>query len=248
MIEYVDVFMKALAATGGGATAKKIVDDAYPEVKKLGKAGVDALRVLYKAGYGRDQIAVMYDDLATFLSRAARHVPPANQIPPPPQILIPILEQLRYEPIDTPVAEMLEAILARSMDKDRIFDAHPAFIQIVRGLVADEVRLLRHIYRTPLVTPWVTERTDKPIGPPPVAPVGLLEAPDALPLYLSHLGSHDLCITSEEVQGLYTPSPEGGLQVERRLKLILLPLGEHLMRAADLTSPAAPTDEGTAAG
>ena len=41
---------------------------------------------------------------------------------------------MKYEPIDTPITGILEEVLARSMDKERVFEVHPAFVQIIRSL------------------------------------------------------------------------------------------------------------------
>lgn len=144
---------------------------------------------------------------------------------------------MRFGPADTPIAEMLEAILARSMDKDRVFEAHPAFTPIVRSLAPDEVRLLRHLAHEPIQSesgwpPHSLEITAEDV------PDGLLETPKAFELYYAHLSSLGLCDTitrSSDDQGDKGVNNRRMIVtgVEYWLELDLLPFGKALMQVAE---------------
>jgi Abortive infection alpha len=54
-----------------------------------------------------------------------------------------VLEGIRYEPEGTPIDEMFSQLLSRSMDSDRVGEAHPAFPIIIRQLSSDEALILR---------------------------------------------------------------------------------------------------------
>jgi hypothetical protein len=97
------------------------------------------------------QLAAAYQDrVRAFIDRSIRAVPEANLIAPPPQILGPVLEGVRYEVEGTPIDEMFAALLSTSMDKNRHAAAHPAFAGIIKNLSADEARILKTLATGPL--------------------------------------------------------------------------------------------------
>lgn len=70
---------------------------------------------------------------------------PENIQAPPPQIGVPVLEALRYAGEDAEVSEMFANLLATSMDKERAFNAHPAFVEIIKSMAPDEARIMRFL-------------------------------------------------------------------------------------------------------
>jgi hypothetical protein len=63
-------------------------------------------------------------------------------VAPPPQILGPVLESIRYEPEGTPIGEMFSELLSRSMDEERQGEARPSYPILIRQLSSDEAKLL----------------------------------------------------------------------------------------------------------
>jgi hypothetical protein len=85
------------------------------------------------------------DRLRNFIDRSVRAVPEERRVSPPPQILGPVIEAIRYEPPDSELDQMFSELLSASMDETRLKDAHPAFPSMVRSLSSDEARLLKSI-------------------------------------------------------------------------------------------------------
>jgi hypothetical protein len=68
----------------------------------------------------------------------ARKVPIDRLKPPEPEIAIPAIEALRYSKL----RELYAALIATSMDSLTTSEAHPAFIEIIKQLTVDEVKIL----------------------------------------------------------------------------------------------------------
>jgi hypothetical protein len=87
-------------------------------------------------------LAAVQDRYRRFLDKSVRRVSEQHRISPAPQILGPVLEGIRYEPEDTPIDEMFSQLLSRSMDSERVHEAHPAYPILIKQLSADEARIL----------------------------------------------------------------------------------------------------------
>lgn len=132
--------------------AKQIpVRDAYddavrPAARQVGKLIEDIAKTIMLALAPVQVAGALQDRLRTFLDRSIRRIPEKDRVPPPPQILGPVLEGIRYEPTEGPVSEMFSQLLSSSMDKTRVHNAHPAFSQIIKQLSTDEARLLNAMW------------------------------------------------------------------------------------------------------
>lgn len=163
------------------------------------------------------QLAGAYQDrVRAFIDRSIRAVPEDQRIAPPPQILGPVLEGVRYEVEDSSIDQMFSSLLASSMDRDRRAHAHPAFPGIIKNLSADEAKILAALAAQPakvvttsrldrarnLFDPSVTEELAKPDG---------LDFPENALMYYQHLQQMGL------VDASATRSPEtlmqGGVQI-----------------------------------
>ncbi|MEZ0605708.1 DUF4393 domain-containing protein [Paraburkholderia sp. IW21] len=120
-------------------------DGVSDTLKEVGKIGVDfaktARLLLFPVQFG----AMLQDRLARHLRNAIDRVPVEARIPPVESLALQIGEKLRYEEDGTAVAEMYVNLLSRAMDKERVSDAHPAFVQIVGQLAPDEALLLQQL-------------------------------------------------------------------------------------------------------
>lgn len=147
---------------------------------------------------------------------------------PPPQILGPVIEAIRYEPPETELDQMFSELLSASMDQTRLKDAHPAFPSIIRSLSSDEARLLRSI-ATPVhpESRYVTNLFEAGFNEARL-PADLTYPDNCWAVYLPHLnqlGLIDFGITRPE------PTLEGGIRMTG--------WGYHFMRA--VTPPASAT-------
>lgn len=127
--------------------AKEAYSDAVaPAMREFGKIGADAVKVarlvLFPVQFG----AIFQDRLARRLQEALDRVPEARRIPPRESIALPVGERLRYEDEGVNhIAELYVNLLARAMDKERVGEAHPAFVSIIGQLAPDELLVLRQL-------------------------------------------------------------------------------------------------------
>jgi hypothetical protein len=118
-------------------------DIAAPAAKQAGQLLQDLVKALQLALAPVQALGALQDRYRNFLDRSLRGVPEERRISPPPQIVGPVLEGIRYEPEGTPIDEMFSELLSRSMDSERVSEAHPAYPIIIRQLSSDEAKILQ---------------------------------------------------------------------------------------------------------
>lgn len=122
---------------------KQVYDDAAaPGARQIGATIEDLVKVIRLVGFPVQYLAAVQDRYRAFLERSVAKVAHEDRVPPPPQILGPVLEGLRYEIHDGPIVDMFDALLSASMDKNRVKEAHPSYPNLIRQLSSDEARLL----------------------------------------------------------------------------------------------------------
>jgi hypothetical protein len=122
---------------------KAIYEDAVsPAVKQTGQLVTDIVKVIQLALAPLQFLAAYQDRLRNFINKSVRRVPKEKRVSPAPQILGPIIEGIRYEPEGTPIDEMFSELLSRSMDRDRVNEAHPAYPILIKQLSSDEAKVL----------------------------------------------------------------------------------------------------------
>jgi hypothetical protein len=158
----------------------------------------------------------LQDRLRSFIDRSVRAVPEQRRISPPPQVLGPIIEGIRYEPEGTTIDQMFSELLSTSMDQARINDVHPAFAGLVKALSADEARILQSLTHKPIeqVTTSKLDRARNLFEPPIFETLDLpdgLEFPSNGRVYLEHLRQLGLI----EISVTRSPEPimNSGVQV-----------------------------------
>ncbi|YCI03317.1 DUF4393 domain-containing protein [Ensifer sp. D2-11] len=125
---------------------KEAYNDAVsPGAKQAGLIVQDIAKTLHLALAPLQLTAALQDRYREFLDRAIRRVPKQRRIAPAPQILGPVIEGIKYEDDETPICEMFSQLLSRSMDRDRVNEAHPAFPILIGQLSPDEAFILRQI-------------------------------------------------------------------------------------------------------
>jgi Abortive infection alpha len=72
-------------------------------------------------------------------------VPPERIVTPNPAVAGPTVEALRFAAHEPSLRELYANLLATSMDMQTAKEAHPAFVEVIRQLNADEARLIQYI-------------------------------------------------------------------------------------------------------
>lgn len=89
------------------------------------------------------QVASAYQDkFERMIKRAIDKVPQERLIDPKLHLIGPIYENAKYLDDNTILFELFDELLARSIDSERIAEAHPSFIHIISQLSRDEAILL----------------------------------------------------------------------------------------------------------
>jgi hypothetical protein len=157
---------------------KEVYSDAIADtLKEASKAGVDIVKtfrlVLFPLQYG----AMLQDRLARHLERALNRVPDEDRIIPVEAMTLEIAEKVRNQEEGSLIAEMYVSLLARAMDRNRVGEAHPAFVQVISQLSPDEALLIEQLSSS---DPSLYTRV-------PGSEVAMLEADRAHAIALSNL-------------------------------------------------------------
>ena len=173
--------------------ANKFYDDLLREaMQEGGKALADLVRMLRGSV---ELIASTPQRLLRFLERVRQRVPKERQIEAPPSIALPVLSELRFMEDGNLLTELYLNLLARAIDKERISEAHPAFVQIIRQLSPDEAMIMFKL------------RNEPKIGVSLKVTPEWLTYPGNFLMYISHLESLNL-IHSRSTPNLEVSSPD----------------------------------------
>lgn len=138
-----DKVTSELVAIFDSKTVKKIYKDGLVQpVKESGEILTDVIKTarLFTAPF---QVAAAYQDrFSAWIDQVIRKVPENRRIAAPCQIAGPIFDELRYLDDGDVVADMYLNLLARAIDKDRVSEAHPAFVKLIGFLSPDEALML----------------------------------------------------------------------------------------------------------
>jgi len=131
----------------GEALNSKVVEKAYDDVaskpaKQVGRILEDLSKTARLALIPIQITAAIQDKFDKTIERVLKRVPPDQHIPQQIQIVGPIFENLKYMDDNSILYELFEELLARSIDSERIEEAHPSFIHIISQLSRDEAIIL----------------------------------------------------------------------------------------------------------
>lgn len=122
-------------------------DLAQPATKELGAALQTVAKTVHILLAPVSALVWGYDQMKEFVStRVAeklKDVPEERLRSPAPNIAGPALDSLRYTGHLEELRELYAALLATSMDANHMEQAHPAFVEIIRQLSADEAKIIR---------------------------------------------------------------------------------------------------------
>lgn len=119
--------------------------------KEAGRALTDIVKTFRLFTLPFQYGALLQDRLSNFLQKVRDQVPPERQLESPAMISGPILERLSYLEENNPLTELFLNLLAKSIDRERISEAHPAFIHIIGQLSTDEALILFQLTKEPLL-------------------------------------------------------------------------------------------------
>jgi hypothetical protein len=87
-------------------------DAVGPAAKQVGQFAEDLVKVLQLALAPVQAVAALQDRYRHFIDTSIRRIPQERRIAPPPQILGPVIEGVRYEPEGTPIDQMYSQLLS----------------------------------------------------------------------------------------------------------------------------------------
>jgi hypothetical protein len=85
------------------------------------------------------------DHLNKKLAEKLKDTPPDRIVTPNPAVAGPTVEALRFVANEAALREMYTNLLATSMNAETAQNAHPAFVETIRQMVADEARIVNLI-------------------------------------------------------------------------------------------------------
>lgn len=138
---------ETIDAVKGLVEAVPIYQDlAQPAVKQVGKALETVAKtiniVLAPVGalvWGYEQCQGF---IANKVAEKLKSVPPEDIVTPKPNVAGPAIEALRYTGHEESLSNMYANLLAASMTKQTVREAHPAFVEIIKQLTPDEAKLI----------------------------------------------------------------------------------------------------------
>ena len=131
-------------------SAPKVIEDAYSDgisntLQEVSKIGVDAVKTIRFMLFPLQFGAMAQERLAKYIARSLENIPEENRIEPAESFVLPLAEKLKFQEEGNVLTDAYLNLLSRSMDRERVGEAHPAFINIISQLCPDEILLLNQI-------------------------------------------------------------------------------------------------------
>lgn len=130
--------------------ASEVVPEAYgdalsPAMKQIGLLGEDAMKTLRLVLFPLQFTGALQDRLANYLAEAVRQVPPDRLVAPQQSMTIQVCEKLRTFDEKEEFKALYINLLARMIDRERVGEAHPAFINVLSQLAPDEIIVVKQM-------------------------------------------------------------------------------------------------------
>jgi hypothetical protein len=120
-------------------------DSVAGALKQFGKIGEDAASTIRLALFPLQFTAALQDRLAFFIDQSVRKDPEHRLVAPPQSPALEICERLKNCDVNETVASLYVELLARAIDKERVGEAHPAFVYLIGQLAPDEILFIRQL-------------------------------------------------------------------------------------------------------
>lgn len=133
--------------TGIVASSGKVVEEVYSDavsasMREASKIGVDAVKTIRLALFPLQFTAALQDRLASYINKAIEQVPEDRRVTPMESLVLPIADKLKHQETDNPLSNLYVNLLSRGIDRDRLGEAHPAFLNVISQLAPDEIVLV----------------------------------------------------------------------------------------------------------
>lgn len=214
------------------ATESKVVEKVYDDlfsqpIKEVSKIVTWLIKTLQIPFYPIQMTAAWQERLENRLKNSVEKVTPENLVKPPESFFIPIVNQLSYMEEGNVLVDLFQNLLARSMDKTRNTEAHPAFISIINQLSPDEALILSHLKSNSIKTTLLydynreTNKFTLNCTEEITFPVDSLTFSHNFDMYLNHLEHINLiCVINADSEPLWN-APEKNEQIGERKTLTL---------------------------
>jgi len=229
----------------GEALDSKVAEKAYDDAaskpaKQIGKLLEDVFKTVRLLSFPLQMTAAIQDQLENKLKntseRVVNKVPLQRRIDSQLQIVGPIYEHIKYMDDDKILYELFEELLARSIDSDRIEEAHPSFIHIISQLSHDEAIILFELKKNDFEVVdtldldheknrFVNRKIEKT-----TIPVDKLLFPNKAEMYYSHLESLSL-VSWPVYKEDYIRVGDRQTGLRRYSKMILTEFGKFFVNA-----------------
>lgn len=191
----------------GAKTVEKVYDDGLSApTKETGKVLTDIVKSFRLFTLPFQYAASLQDRLDRYFQKVRNKVPEERQMDSPAMISGPIIERLKYLEETSHLTELFLNLLARSIDTERINEAHPAFIHLIDQLSPDEAIILFELKKREIkvVDTMCYDKPKNLFSNKKIVdggfPVDKLTFPDKFEMYYEHLESLNLIIWPVEKQ------------------------------------------------
>lgn len=145
-----DDFNTSLAKSLVEQTAGKAYEDvAHPGLEATGKVLSFVPRTI-RAWFSKWEKWLLNSEYSLketekILADKLKDIPEEKIVEPEPYVVIPALQQLSYSFDSEELRGMYANLLASSMNEDKKWQVHPAFVDIIKQLCPDEAKILKYI-------------------------------------------------------------------------------------------------------
>jgi len=135
-------------AVTGLAKAIPVYDDAVqPAAKEVGKALGTVAKTVNIALAPIKVLVWGYEQIENFVNEKVsdklKNTPEARITTPPPEVVGPALESLKFTGHNEDLRNLFANLIANSMDSATLKHAHPGFVEIIKNISSEEAKILK---------------------------------------------------------------------------------------------------------
>jgi hypothetical protein len=206
-------------------------------VKETGKIATDFVKAFHLVFAPIQMMAALQDKYKNFLDKSVSRIETDQRIAPALQMLGPILESIKFEPENTPIDELFSNLLSCAMDRERLSEAHPSYIYLIKQISSDEAHLMLSLISGPRrrVGTQDFNRAENFFYNYKCEenkfPVEVLSFSENMDFYIDHLFQLGLTAIYQfkNQEPIFTVDVQTGVRIFEELRLT--PLGKRFMKA-----------------
>jgi len=145
---------KGIIDKADGVLVEVYKDALSPAVKPIGEILSFLPRTVKVAFNGVEKWLINKEETLRLTAESVREkikaIPEEKLVEPEPYVAIPAMQQLSYCVNNEELRELYANLLVSSMNADKKWQVHPAFVDIIKQLTPDEAKLLKHFLPTPM--------------------------------------------------------------------------------------------------